>query len=77
MGAPTSVTITLNVVGAAVLPAASVAVQVTVVVPTANAVPERGVHDTVTALSTSSEAVGRMYITVTSEPDVACALTSS
>jgi hypothetical protein len=52
-------TTTLNVVGVALLPAASDAVQVTVLVPTKNSELEGGVHDARPGGSTLSEVVGR------------------
>ena len=55
-GAVVSVTLTLKE-PEAVLPAASLAVQVTTVVPRAKTLPEAGVHETATDPSTASFAV--------------------
>jgi hypothetical protein len=57
VGGPSSRTVTVNV-QVAEFPSASVAVQVTVVVPTANALPEGGLHETVGLSSQRSVAVG-------------------
>ena len=59
-------TVTLNV-EVAVLPCASAAEQVTVVVPNANVEPEVGEQFTITAPSTISVAVGAMYVTTVPE----------
>jgi hypothetical protein len=56
LGAVVSLTVTVNV-AVALLPAASVAVQVTVVLPSANMEPEAGRHTTVVG-ETVSTAVG-------------------
>ena len=53
-------TMTLNVVGVAALPATSVAVHVTVVVPIANVAPDGGVQDAVPGASKSSEVAGAL-----------------
>lgn len=60
-----------KVVGVAALPAASLAVHVTVVVPTANVESEGGVHKAAPAGSTSSEVAGGLYETIAPESDVA------
>jgi hypothetical protein len=52
------------------LPAASDAVQVTVCVPTASALPEGGTQVTATGPSTTSSAVGSVYVTVVVVPSV-------
>ena len=57
-------TTTLNVFGAEVLPLASLATQVTVVVPTANLEPEAGSQVTTGFGSSLSVAVGSVYVTV-------------
>src|SRR5215207_1311173 len=63
LGAVVSTTVTVNVV-VAVLPAASAAVQLTVVVPMGKTLPEAGVHETETLPPTMSMAVGFWYDTV-------------
>src|SRR5262245_24112836 len=60
----TRVIVTLNVVGAAALPWASVALHVTVVCPTGKFEPEAGAHVTATEPSTRSVAVGFVYVIV-------------
>jgi hypothetical protein len=55
------------------LPCESVAVQTTVVVPSANLEPDAGLHATATAPSTVSVAVGCSYVTVA--PDASTAST--
>ena len=79
LGSGTAVTstITSNVVGAAALPAASVALHVTVVVPTAKVEPEAGVHRATPAPSTSSAVSGGVYVTGVPDADVVCAFTAS
>jgi hypothetical protein len=57
-GGVTSPTVTVNDDGAEMFPAASFAVQVTVVVPTANVEPEAGTHVMVGVGPTASVAVG-------------------
>ena len=64
MGAVVSCTVTTKVVGALALPAASVAVQVTVVAPGGKSEPLGGTHATVGAGSAASEAVGSGKLTV-------------
>ena len=59
-------TVTVNV-AVAVLPALSVAVQVTVVVAIANVDPEAGKHETGSVPSTTSVAVGLVYVTAAPE----------
>jgi hypothetical protein len=71
-GGGKAATMTSNVVGVALLPAASVAVQVTTVVPIANIEPEEGVHEAVPAASTLSEVEGGVYETTAPDADVAC-----
>ena len=61
-GAVVSRTVTEKLL-VAVLPAASVAVQVTVVVPGANAAPDAAAHVTVRTPSTASVDVGNVYVT--------------
>ena len=51
-------TCTTNVVGVALFPCESVAVQVTCVFPTGNSEPEAGVHEAIPAPSTRSEVDG-------------------
>jgi hypothetical protein len=58
LGAVVSLTVTLNDFSALVLPAASLAVQLTVVSPSAKVPPEAGIHDPVGCSSTVSVAVG-------------------
>lgn len=70
-------TITLKIVGVALLPAVSLAAHVTVVVPTEKFEPGGGTHVAMPADSTSSDVAGGLYETMTPEVDVACALTSS
>lgn len=70
-------TITLNVVEVAAFPAASVALHVTVVVPTVNVEPDGGVHDAVPGASVLSDVAGAVYETIAPEASDACALTSS
>src|SRR3954451_793850 len=60
----TSVTVTLNVFGADVLPLASLATQLTVVVPTVKFEPEAGSHVTTGFGSSLSVAVGSVNVTV-------------
>src|SRR5204863_355545 len=66
-GAVVSCTVTLNV-PVAVLPWASVAEQVTVVVPRSNVDPDAGEHDGVIAPSTMSVAVGVKVIAAPAGP---------
>ena len=70
-----SVTVTSNVADAP-LPVASVAVQVTVVVPRSNAEPLGGVQPTVGAGSTSSVAVGSVQVTTALAPVVVVAMSA-
>jgi hypothetical protein len=56
------------------LPALSVAMQVTVVVPSAKVLPEAGLHETASVPSTLSVAVGVAYVTVAPEAEVASAV---
>jgi len=51
-------TITVNVLGVALFPAASVALQVTTVLPTGNVLPGAGVQEAVPGPSTSSVVAG-------------------
>jgi hypothetical protein len=66
-------TVTVNATEA-VLPALSIAVQVTVVVPTGNREPDCGSQLTSTEVSTLSVAVGVGYVTVVPELQVASTL---
>jgi hypothetical protein len=68
-GGSAAVTVTVNDADAW-LPAASLAVHVTVCVPTMNALPEGGVQVTGTAPSAESTAVGVEYVTVAVVPFV-------
>jgi hypothetical protein len=68
VGVPTitgaaSFTVTVNVVGIALSPAASCALQVTVVIPIGNVEPDAGMQDTASVPSTKSVAVGEVYAT--------------
>src|SRR3989338_6310837 len=74
-GGVISATITLKV-DVTLLPAVSVAVQVTTLVPTANVESEGGVHEAVPAPSTSSRVAGGAYETTAPVSDDACAFTS-
>ena len=58
----------------ALLPAASAAVQLTVVAPVGNVAPEVGAHETATGPSTRSVAVGSVYVTAAPADDVAAAV---
>jgi hypothetical protein len=58
----------------ALLPAVSVAVQLTVVAPVGNVPPDAGVHATATGPSTKSLAVGSVYVTAAPALDVAAAV---
>src|SRR5437879_5778955 len=71
-GGVVSTTVTVKV-DAATLPVRSVAVQVTVVMPTGNLAPDAGTHLTATGPSMSSTAVGLVY--VAGAPDAAVAST--
>jgi hypothetical protein len=73
-GAVVSWTVTVNE-PVAVLPAPSVAVQVTVVAPRANSDPEAGVQTGVTDPETASDAVAGVYETAAPEGPVASAVT--
>jgi hypothetical protein len=69
-GAVVSTTVTLNVVEVAAFPAASVALQITPVVPRENVEPEVGKQVTV-GLGLLSVAVGLVYVTGAPDGDVA------
>jgi hypothetical protein len=69
-GAVVSLTVTVNELRAA-LPALSVAVQVTVVTPSAKVLPDAGLQETESVPSTLSVAVGVAYVTAAPEADVA------
>ena len=58
----------------ALFPAASAAVQLTVVAPVGNVPPEVGVHETATGPSTRSVAVGSVYVIGAPALDVAAAV---
>ena len=58
----------------ALFPAASAAVQFTVVAPVGNVPPEAGVHATASGPSTRSVAVGSVYVTAAPALDVAAAV---
>jgi hypothetical protein len=58
----------------ALLPAASVAEQLTVVAPVGNVAPDAGVHATAIGPSTRSVAVGSVYVTAAPALDVAAAV---
>ena len=66
-----SCTFTLKVVGVAVLPAASAAVQVTVVSPNANVDPDTGVQFAIPSPSTMSLVAGEVYVTTAPANEVA------
>ena len=58
----------------ALFPAASAAVQLTVVAPVGNVPPEVGAHETATGPSTTSVAVGSVYVTGAPALEVAAAV---
>ena len=58
----------------ALLPAASAAVQLTVVAPVGNVPPDAGAHATASGPSTRSVAVGSVYVTAAPADDVAAAV---
>jgi hypothetical protein len=72
-GAVVSCTVTLNELCDA-LPNLSVAVQVTVVTPSANVLPDAGLQETAAVPPTASVAVGAAYVTVAPAGDVAAAV---
>ena len=76
-GAVVSTTTTLKVVGVAALLCASVAVQVTAVVPRAKVLPDAGVQEAAKEPSTASTAVGAVYVTAAPEALVASTETAA
>ena len=76
-GGVVSTTCTTKVVGAAALPAASAALQVTVPLPSAKSEPEAGKQVTTTVLSTASAALGLVYRTTAPAALLASAVTSA
>src|SRR5438309_2163823 len=75
-GAVVSRTVTRKVAGCEALWDASVAVQVTVVVPSGNVEPDADEHITTGAASTASVAVGCAYVTTAPAALVASTVTS-
>src|SRR3989344_1114563 len=76
-GSGRALTTTSNMIGVALLPAASIAVQITVVVPIAKSESGGGTQEAIPAPSKSSNVAGSVYETRAPFPDDASAPTSS